>query len=309
MRDAGFPRGKASLWCIENKWWAKRNNYSPHSVAGRFSPEEWAYVVSVCNHYATLVRSIRKRYRKASVSVGIAKELTRRVKLKSQGRATISLTRLVRFLSGTAGIMPYQIEAVDSALKELEQEAPWLPLVNLQWLKTRLRELGVSLPKACESLGCRLYGKSNRRVLSLWFFHSARRWTFEQAKAVWDLYGSPELLPQPSQAATPGGNGTAGDANQVVRRRGRMPHDTAELELEIYDRAKQLGLIKRGRPRKEDGNIPKELVNLIQKWYTLEKRKRHPRILSVSVFSPSECFRVIRRSVHDVRKYARRKSR
>jgi hypothetical protein len=216
MRDAGFPRGKASLWCIENKWWAKRNNYSPHSVAGRFSPEEWAYVVSVCNHYAALVRNIRERYRKASVSVGIAKELTRRVKLKSQGRATISLTRLVRFLSGTAGIMPYQIEAVDSALKELEQEAPWLPLVNLQWLKTRLRELGVSLPKACESLGCRLYGKSNRRVLSLWFFNSARRWTFEQAKAVWDLYGSPELLPQPSQATSATGNGNAEAVPQVA---------------------------------------------------------------------------------------------
>jgi hypothetical protein len=241
------------------------------------------------------IRKTRERCQELGRYVAIAGEIAHRTQPR------LHPITIGWFNKGTCALLPCEIKAVNEALDKLESEYPWLRFFTPDWARQRIRELGLRRGELWKRLGRRLRNKGVEFSFEV-FLARGRKLPFRYAVAL------VEVLGQPSQATTPGGNGTAGDANQLVQRRGRKPHDTTELELEIYDRAKQLGLIKRGRPRKENSDIPKELIDLVQKWYTLEKRKRHPRILSVSSFNPAECFRVIRRSAQDVRKYTRRKS-
>jgi hypothetical protein len=243
-----------------------------------------------------VIRRTRKRYRELGRYVMIAGEIARRTQPRLR-RGTIVWFADRAF---TCELLPSEVNAINEALDKLESEYPWLRFFTPDWAKKRIHELGLEKAKLWEQLGERLRYKTVELVFEA-FLARGSKLPFRYAAAL------VEVLEQPSQAATPGGNGIAGDANQLVRRRGRMLGDTVEVELQIYSKAKELGLIRRGRKIKDDADIPKELLPLLRSWYIREKRKKYPRIKSVSVFKPAECFQVVRRRVHDVRRYMQKK--
>jgi len=244
-----------------------------------------------------VIRRIRERYRKLGRYVMIAGEIARRTQPR------LHLRTIVWFADRafTCELLPSEVNVINEALDKLESEYPWLGLFTPDWARQRIRELGLKKTELWKRLSGRLRSKGVAVSFEA-FLARGRKVPFRYAAAL------VEMLGQPSQATSATGNGTAGDANQLVRRRGRKPSGIAEVELEICDKAKQLGLIKRGRKIKDDNEIPRELIPLIQKWYTLEKRKKYSRIRSVLAFRPAECLQVIRRSVHDVRKRMRNRN-
>jgi hypothetical protein len=242
------------------------------------------------------IRKTRERCQELGKYVAIAGEIARRTQPRLQPQI------IGRFVGGTCALLPVEIKAVNEALDKLESEHSWLKCFTPDWARKGIRELGLKKAKLWKRLSGWLRHKPGnvKRVFEA-FLARGRKLTFRYATAL------VEVLGQSSQAATAETNGIAEVASQFVRRRGRMLSDTVEVELQIYHKAKELGLIRRGRKIKDDADIPKELLPLLRSWYIREKRKKYPRIESVSVFKPAECFQVVRRRVHDVRRYMQKK--